>query len=201
MAHRPFHHGNLRAVLLDHAETVLRERGLEALSLRELAREAGVSHGAPRAHFIDRKALVDALAVRGFTRLTAQVGAATGSGDRVSDLRTGGAAYLDFAARDAALLDLMWAAKTDDPPPEVQEAATGLFTLLKQLLGEEGDAGAGPPRLGLVLMATMQGTADLVTSRRLPLEQAHAVLDEAITLYVAGATEVSRMRTTARRAR
>ncbi|WAP58220.1 helix-turn-helix domain-containing protein [Streptomyces sp. S465] len=62
MSVRPFHHGNLRAVLLDQAELVLRERGIDALSLRELAREAGVSHGAPRSHFIDRNALLDALA-------------------------------------------------------------------------------------------------------------------------------------------
>ena len=43
MAERPFHHGNLRTVLLDSAETVLRQRGVDELSLRELAREAGVS--------------------------------------------------------------------------------------------------------------------------------------------------------------
>ena len=57
-------------LLLDQAEIVVRQRGVDQLSLRELAREAGVSHGAPRSHFIDRKALLDALAERGgFIRL------------------------------------------------------------------------------------------------------------------------------------
>jgi AcrR family transcriptional regulator len=45
---KPYHHGNLRAVLLEHAERLLVTAGANDLSLRELAREAGVSHGAPR---------------------------------------------------------------------------------------------------------------------------------------------------------
>jgi AcrR family transcriptional regulator len=58
MAQRPYHHGNLRAALLAQAEQTLREQGLEGLSLRELARQIGVSHGAPRRHFADRQALL-----------------------------------------------------------------------------------------------------------------------------------------------
>lgn len=65
MTERPFHHGNLRAVLLDEAGAVVRESGVGGLSLRDLARRAGVSHGAPRSHFVDRQALLDALAERG----------------------------------------------------------------------------------------------------------------------------------------
>src|SRR4051812_36558445 len=75
-APQPFHHGNLRAALLHAAEQTLRERGLDALSLRDLARQVGVSHGAPRSHFIDRQALLDALAEGGFQRLTDEMDAA-----------------------------------------------------------------------------------------------------------------------------
>ena len=78
MTERPFHHGNLRTVLLDQAESAIREGGIDALSLRELAREAGVSHGAPRSHFIDRGALLDALAERGFLRLSELIIVASG---------------------------------------------------------------------------------------------------------------------------
>jgi len=70
MAERPYHHGNLRVVLLAEAERTLREDGIERLSLRDLARQAGVSHAAPRRHFADRQALLDALAVAGFLRLS-----------------------------------------------------------------------------------------------------------------------------------
>src|SRR6478672_12407716 len=66
---RPYHHGNLRSELLSCAERALSEGGLAQLSLRDLARQAGVSHGAPRRHFADKQALLDALAQDGFERL------------------------------------------------------------------------------------------------------------------------------------
>src|SRR5262245_12172438 len=69
MPARPYHHGNLRAVLLEHAERELAASGPSALSLRALARQAGVSHGAPHRHFADKQALLDALAEQGFERL------------------------------------------------------------------------------------------------------------------------------------
>src|SRR5919106_3981679 len=79
---RPYHHGNLRGALLAAAERTVRERGVQELSLRELAREIGVSHGAPRRHFPDRQALLDALAEAGFARLGAELRAAVeGAGD------------------------------------------------------------------------------------------------------------------------
>src|SRR3954451_10113690 len=66
---RRYHHGILRSELLEQAEQTLRERGAGELSLRELAREVGVSHAAPRRHFRDKQALLDALATNGFERL------------------------------------------------------------------------------------------------------------------------------------
>jgi AcrR family transcriptional regulator len=59
----------LHSSLLERAEHVLDARGVQALSLRELARAAGVSHGAPRRHLPDKQALLDALALDGFERL------------------------------------------------------------------------------------------------------------------------------------
>ncbi len=71
---RPYHHGNLRTALLAQAEKTVRERGVQDLSLRELAREVGVSHGAPRRHFPDRQALLNALAESGFVGSAASCG-------------------------------------------------------------------------------------------------------------------------------
>src|ERR1700735_1855890 len=70
---RPYHHGNLRTALLAQAERTVRERGVQELSLRELARDVGVSHGAPRRHFPDRQALLEALAIAGFERLGSEL--------------------------------------------------------------------------------------------------------------------------------
>src|SRR5471032_1050231 len=117
MSERPYHHGRLRTALLAHAEKTVRERGVEAVSLRELAREAGVSHGAPRRHFADRQALLDALAESGFQRLGAELRAAIeGAGeDFQARLAATARAYIHFATRDAALLELMFAGKHRDP--------------------------------------------------------------------------------------
>ena len=113
-ATRPYHHGNLRSELLACAERALREGGLAQLSLRELARQAGVSHAAPRRHFADKQALLDALAQDGFERL----GRELRDGDRTPPAPTSTpawppwpASYVRFATRHAALLELMFAGK------------------------------------------------------------------------------------------
>jgi AcrR family transcriptional regulator len=191
---RPFHHGNLRAVLLDQAEAVLRERGIDALSLRELAREAGVSHGAPRSHFADRGALLDALAERGYVRLADEIrdGASAEAGDFVRALRGACSAYVTFAVRQPALLDLMFAAKSGGPSPVVHQAADRLFQTMTDVMRAGAKAGAFSPddigRLTLVLTATTQGVAALAVSRRMTTAQSEALLGDAITLFLAGAS-------------
>src|SRR5262245_4540036 len=64
-----YHHGDLRAALLEAAGELLEEGGIDALSLREAARRAGVSHNAPYRHFPDRDALLEALASYGFDQM------------------------------------------------------------------------------------------------------------------------------------
>jgi AcrR family transcriptional regulator len=65
-----YHHGDLRAVILTEAARLVTERGADGVSLRELARSAGVSHAAPAHHFTDRRGLFTALATQGFQLLT-----------------------------------------------------------------------------------------------------------------------------------
>jgi AcrR family transcriptional regulator len=196
VSRQPFHHGNLRAELLERAETVLRERGAETLSLRELARDAGVSHGAPRSHFIDRNALLDALAERGFDRLVEAAQGAVAALPEQSRagpelLRAAGEVYLDFAAHNPALLALMVAAKADNPSAKVHDAAARLFALMSALvttvLGPGHDA-AKIERLTLLLSATVQGISSLVASRRIPSALGAILLEDAIRVFVAGST-------------
>jgi AcrR family transcriptional regulator len=194
---KPFHHGNLRAVLLDRAQVVLRERSLDALSLRELAREAGVSHAAPRKHFADRDALLDALAERGFAQLAELLRDAA---EREPDdfrraLHATASAYIEFAVAQPALLDLMFAAKVDSPSNAVRSAVTHqLETLLS--IGARGVragayAEADVERLILVLSASVQGISALVTSRRITVPQSEALIDDAIALFLAGVSTES----------
>src|SRR4051794_3955329 len=76
----PYHHGALRAALLDAAEAVLERDGLQGLTLRAVAREAGVSHAAPTHHFGDLTGLLSELAAIGFRRFGAAMQSAAASG-------------------------------------------------------------------------------------------------------------------------
>jgi AcrR family transcriptional regulator len=129
MCTRSYHHGNLRSALLARAEETVRERGVAALSLRELARETGVSHGAPRRHFGDRQALLDALAEEGFVRLGRELDEAVRDAepDCTSRLKALSRAYVRFATGHAALLELMYAGKHVPGADALREAADRAF--------------------------------------------------------------------------
>ncbi|WP_144721459.1 TetR/AcrR family transcriptional regulator [Agrococcus jejuensis] len=93
-----YHHGDLASALEAAADSLLAERGAASLSLREVARRAGVSHNAPYHHFADRHALLQRLGVRHMTRL---VEAQRAAGERETDARAAfvamGAAYVGYA--------------------------------------------------------------------------------------------------------
>ncbi|RIJ59885.1 TetR/AcrR family transcriptional regulator [Clavibacter phaseoli] len=186
MTTRPFHHGNLRAVLLEQAEAMLRTDGIDGLSLRELARQAGVSHGAPRSHFIDRQALLDALAERGFTRLTEDVRSALATrGSLHARFVRVARAYVDFAVEDAALMELMFQAKTGAAAGPVRDASLRLFQVLDEAMGDPDGDDADPDgdareRFKLLFAATMQGIVALVAARRISREQGDVLVREAM---------------------
>lgn len=164
---RPYHHGNLRAVLLDHAERMLAATGAGELSLRELAREAGVSHGAPRRHFPDKRALLDALAETGFERLGRELDAAMDAADGgfTERLVAFARAYVGFAIRHPALLHLMHASK--DRAGDLRRANDRAFRAPVALIERaraEGDIAGDADRVAMAVLATLQGLAVLVTS-------------------------------------
>jgi len=211
MTERPYHHGNLRTALLDAAERTLRERGAQALSLRELAREVGVSHGAPRRHFPDRQALLDALAEDGFARLGRELReAVAGAGEEFEPrLRAIAAAYIRFATEDAALLELMFAGKHREPTGELADAAERAFAVMLELI-EQGQAEGALERgeqkgVGLVLFATIQGIAALVNAGIVEPDEVDAVVADATERFLRGAkgragSGGARRKTRARRA-
>jgi AcrR family transcriptional regulator len=189
---RPYHHGNLHPALLAQAERIVRERGVQALSLRELAREVGVSHAAPRRHFSDRQALLDALAEAGFGRLGAELRAAVDAAGEDFQARLGAtaAAYIRFATRDPALLELMFAGKHQAPSGALHEAAERAFSVLLELIQQgqtEGVLQPGEPeRVGLVLFATIQGIAALVTGGMVSVDRLDELVADAIAHFLRG---------------
>ena len=105
-----YHHGDLREALLDAAEALLAQRGAEGLSLRDLARRAGVSHAAPYHHFAGLPELLAALAARSFQQLGAamQAGVDAHPGDARAQLLAIAEAYVGFARRRPARFRLMF---------------------------------------------------------------------------------------------
>ncbi len=162
---RSYHHGNLRAALLDCAEQTLAAG--EDISLRELARKVGVSHGAPRRHFLDKQELLDELALDGFRRLGAELHAALASED---PLLAWARTYVGFATEHAALLELMFAGK--HASPELNAASHRCFEPALALFESE--------RAGLVAFATLHGLASLLRSGLAPEEDRDALIAEAV---------------------
>ncbi len=114
---RRYHHGDLRASLIEAALEIVEEVGPDAFSLRSAARRAGVSAAAPAHHFRDTRGLLTAIATIGFTEFGDALEAATGP-DRRSTIVAQCHAYLRFALARPGLFRLMWrkeALDIDDP--------------------------------------------------------------------------------------
>ena len=141
---KSYHHGNLRAELLDTAIAQLREVSAEELSLRALARTIGVSQTAPYRHFADRGELLAAMATRGYRDL---VVALKNAGDAVADPRQQllafAHAYVDYAAAHPQLFKLMFgpAVQPADNYPELREASRETFRLVQDILQRGIDQG------------------------------------------------------------
>src|SRR5436190_7702098 len=126
---RPYHHGDLRNALLESARSILEKQGLEALSLRAVARGAGVSHAAPYRHFPNHESLLVELAVEGFQELRGELVRAGNTAGHESDrIATIGAAYMRFVARRPALASLMFGPQLPnrDQFPVLAEAADAI---------------------------------------------------------------------------
>jgi AcrR family transcriptional regulator len=196
---RRYHHGNLREALLRRAQEVIRERGVAALSLRELARDVGVSHAAPRRHFADRGALLDALALAGFARLGAALRAGHDEArpdDYGGAIRAVAHAYVDFAVRDADLLELMFAGKHGDDGEvnaEIDAAARAAFGPVLELIVSAQDAAllpAGDPeRVGMIHLATIQGIATLLRAGMVTADQVDGLVEDAAAQFLAAAVQ------------
>ncbi|MBT1185975.1 TetR/AcrR family transcriptional regulator [Streptomyces sp. CJ_13] len=210
-----YHHGNLRAALLERAEVVLTASGAEGLSLRGLARDLGVSHAAPSRHFRDRQALLDALAVSGFTTLNARLRSAAAGGIDETDERVGtdetagaagaagaagpvgvqlaelGRAYVDFAVGHTALLDLMFTVKhADDSSAELRELGHESLLIVARLMEAGQRTGAvrpgDPVQLAQVAFSTVHGLATLAVASLLDDTPLSEATELALEVLLAG---------------
>src|ERR1700726_2167298 len=120
-----YHHGDLRAACLRAAMELLEEDGAAGLSVRAVARRAGVSPGAPYRHYADRDALVSAVAAEGYRELAGYLSAAHPSPSTPDDLAAVAVAYVQFALDRPALFRVMFAEPCDrDSSERVAATAT-----------------------------------------------------------------------------
>ena len=128
-----YHHGDLRDALLKAAEQELADKGIEAFTLRGVARRAGVSHAAPAHHFRDTNDLLTALvtvAMQRFATALRQSEARAGDDPRERFIASG-IAYVEFALANPALFDLIFSSKRPDfDDPELNRHAADAFETL-----------------------------------------------------------------------
>ena len=132
--------GNLRAELIEAAEKRIKEKGISALSLRTLAKDAGVSTMATYYHFANKEALIVQIAVRGFNRLGAEM--AKGQSDKASpgdNIKALMRRYFNFALKNIAVYHLMFGQEIQGKPfiPEFKEASRENFYLMATLLQKQ----------------------------------------------------------------
>jgi AcrR family transcriptional regulator len=182
MPRRPYHHGNLREVLLEGALRIIAEAGPAAFTLREVARRAGVSHNAPYRHFRDKDALLAAVAAQGFRELTRAMREA---GERqakpIDKLKQSGLAYVAFAIRRPEHFTVMFDAPvggTDDADylQASQEAFTTLVNFIRDCQ-EKGQLRAGSTlERALYAWSLVHGIAKLAVAGRFPFRTKAAML-------------------------
>jgi AcrR family transcriptional regulator len=141
---KPYHHGSLPHALLDAAELVLRRDGIRGLTLRAIAREAGVSHTAPQHHFGDTAGVLSELAASGHRRLaSAMADNAAGSEPGQARRKAIARGYVSFARANPALLHLMSRGEMlDATRPSLVEARRASARALAGVFDEEAPAGA-----------------------------------------------------------
>ena len=166
-----YHHGNLREALVDAACAVVAEDGVQGLSLRAVARRAGVSQAAPYHHFDSKEALVAEVCKRGFDELTRRtLEAAVGLESAVEQLHAMGGAYLRFAVERPDLFGIMWGGKglIEDKTPytDLTDTAGGSLELLVSVIRlgmERGELRTGDPvDAALAAWAGVHGAASLI---------------------------------------
>ena len=183
---RGYHHGDLRRTLLESAIRVLEEEGSEALSLRALAKEAGVSPMAPYRHFAEKAALLAAISVHGFGLLRERLAAADREGP--GGLIGQGVAYVLFAIEHPELFRLMFGRPPDWRESASEDLANRPDTVLGAFM-KETRAAFPPDEVELAMLSLWSfahGLASLIVDLRLdPFPSDVEALTREVTTYFA----------------
>lgn len=181
---KAYHHGDLRAALVEAGLALLETRTADDLSLREVARAVGVSATAVYRHFPDKGALMAALADAGLVRLAAdQHAASDAAGGGLAGFSATGAAYVRFALANPALFRLIFANPRSGPPPCLPEDDAMTFLRANAALLAEGKGGDAQV-IALQAWAIAHGLAMLMLDGQVPADD--ALIDRIIDVQAIG---------------
>ena len=170
---KSYHHGGLRAALIEAGLTLLETRAADDLGLREVARSVGVSPTAIYRHFPDKRALMVALAEEGLARLAvAQRAASEAAGGGVAGFSATGAAYVRFALANPALFRLIFAnsGKGDLLAGQPEDEAFAFLRANATALAKE--VGGDPQVVALQAWAIAHGLAMLMLDGQVQVDDA-----------------------------
>ncbi len=191
----PYHHGDLRHALIQVALNLVSEKGIAGLTLRETARLAGVSQAAPYRHFVDKNALLLAVAEEGFRAMHRQIVETlrTAPPDVASRLSAIGVGYVTFAVDHPAHFRIMFAQELarGTASPTAEETAMAAFKELAEEILKGQAVGAlrqeEPLALALACWSIAHGLAGILIERlleRRELAPAASLGPEALTRMV-----------------
>ncbi len=168
-----YHHGQLRAALIDAALGIIATQGIEGLNLRALAQATDVSPAAPYSHFRDKQDLLAAVAEAGYQKLALQMAEdATGYKDartRVEKLLT---SYIRFALANKPLFRLMANGAQDMKEyPTLAMTAGKSYALISAALSKRQNAGDDTPFLSVALWSLCHGLTSLLIDDKINLSQ------------------------------
>jgi len=190
---RPYHHGNVRAEILTAALDAIADGGVASVSLRDLARRVGVTHGAASHHFGDKAGVLRAVAADGYSLLADYLEDAAAGGD-FGDV---GVAYVRFAVDHPAHFEVMFRPELYRPDDEnVTAAKARSAAALYESARQVADAAGGDhQKAGVAGWALVHGIATLWRDGNLPPDLGDPLaLAQEIGPYLFQSSKVARRR-------
>jgi AcrR family transcriptional regulator len=182
MAESNYHHGDLKNALIAAGVEILAHEGIGSLSLRSVARRAGVSHSAPYAHFADKQALIAAISTEGFRRLYAQLEAAiqAEASNPARQLTACGKAYLRFATNEHDIFKIMFSGMLEQEKEfsDFVGISQATFNLLVNMVKACQEAGVLRPAPADLMAITIWSQVHGLVSLGLEKQISHKQLDQ-----------------------